>query len=74
MNDCLPALLHVVVVVVVDCGVRYVCECATVAYVLTYLPLQVPYLTYCWPGMITPRRVYLTIPGTVAVESAQRQK
>lgn len=35
MNDCLPALLHVVVVVVVDCGVRYVCECACVAF-LTY--------------------------------------
>lgn len=33
-NECLPkvpTLLHVVVVVVVDCGVRYVCECACVA-------------------------------------------
>lgn len=28
-NECLPTLLHVVVV---DCGVRYVCECACVAY------------------------------------------
>lgn len=29
-NECLPTLLHVVVFV--DCGVRYVCECACVAY------------------------------------------
>lgn len=28
-DECLPALLHVVVS---DCGVRYVCECACVAY------------------------------------------